>query len=52
MAEYCVCDTLLPLKYNYLLAYGVPAVVVMVSNYTCLPYKILFLNKNLVMKSQ
>ncbi|KAJ0170477.1 hypothetical protein K1T71_013848 [Dendrolimus kikuchii] len=29
VAEYCACDTLLPLKYNYLLAYGVPAVVVM-----------------------
>ncbi|KAI8433617.1 hypothetical protein MSG28_015636 [Choristoneura fumiferana] len=29
VAEYCVCDTLLPLKYNYLLAYGVPAIVVM-----------------------
>nr|XP_012552887.1 uncharacterized protein LOC101746134 [Bombyx mori] len=29
VAEYCTCDTLLPLKYNYLLAYGVPAVVVM-----------------------
>ncbi|XP_047541024.1 uncharacterized protein LOC125073949 isoform X1 [Vanessa atalanta] len=28
VAEYCVCDTLLPLKYNYLLAYGVPAIVV------------------------
>lgn len=31
VAEYCACDTLLPLKYNYLLAYGVPAIVVMVS---------------------
>lgn len=31
VAEYCVCDTLLPLKYNYLLAYGVPAIVVMVT---------------------
>ncbi|CAB3232622.1 unnamed protein product [Arctia plantaginis] len=29
VAEYCACDTLLPLKYNYLLAYGVPAIVVM-----------------------
>ncbi|XP_063543293.1 uncharacterized protein LOC134751757 [Cydia strobilella] len=29
VAEYCVCDTLLPLKYIYLLAYGVPAIVVM-----------------------
>ncbi|KAL0810491.1 hypothetical protein ABMA28_010619 [Loxostege sticticalis] len=29
VAEYCACDTLLPLKYNYLLAYGVPALVVM-----------------------
>ncbi|XP_063835315.1 uncharacterized protein LOC135084465 [Ostrinia nubilalis] len=29
VAEYCTCDTLLPLKYNYLLAYGVPALVVM-----------------------
>lgn len=29
VAEYCTCDTLLPLKYNYLLAYGVPAIVVM-----------------------
>lgn len=31
VAEYCACDTFLPLKYNYLLAYGVPAVIVMVS---------------------
>lgn len=30
VAEYCACDTLLPLKYIYLLAYGVPAIVVMV----------------------
>ncbi|XP_045781322.1 uncharacterized protein LOC123878225 isoform X2 [Maniola jurtina] len=29
VAEYCVCDTLLPLKYNYLLAYGIPGIVVM-----------------------
>ncbi|XP_060807897.1 uncharacterized protein LOC106142110 [Amyelois transitella] len=29
VAEYCACDSLLPLKYNYLLAYGVPAIVVM-----------------------
>ncbi|KAL4706118.1 hypothetical protein ACJJTC_012917 [Scirpophaga incertulas] len=29
VTEYCICDTLLPLKYNYLLAYGVPALVVM-----------------------
>ncbi|XP_038217185.1 uncharacterized protein LOC119836046 [Zerene cesonia] len=29
VAEFCTCDTLLPLKYNYLLAYGVPAIVVM-----------------------
>ncbi|KOB65425.1 Uncharacterized protein OBRU01_22761, partial [Operophtera brumata] len=29
VAEYCACDTFLPLKYNYLLAYGVPAVIVM-----------------------
>lgn len=29
VAEYCACDSLIPLKYNYLLAYGVPAVVVM-----------------------
>lgn len=29
VSEYCVHDTLIPLKYNYLLAYGVPAVVVM-----------------------
>ncbi|RVE53831.1 hypothetical protein evm_001493 [Chilo suppressalis] len=29
VAEYCACDTLLPLKYNYLLAYGIPALVVM-----------------------
>ncbi|CAH0718559.1 unnamed protein product, partial [Brenthis ino] len=33
VAEYCVCDTLLPLKYNYLLAYGVPAIVVMCEFY-------------------
>ncbi|CAK1549390.1 unnamed protein product [Leptosia nina] len=29
VAEFCTCDTLLPLKYNYLLAYGIPAIVVM-----------------------
>ncbi|XP_053620576.1 uncharacterized protein LOC128681054 isoform X2 [Plodia interpunctella] len=29
VSEYCVCDSLLPLKYDYLLAYGAPAVVVM-----------------------
>ncbi|CAH4037458.1 uncharacterized protein LOC123720078 [Pieris brassicae] len=29
VAEFCTCDNLLPLKYNYLLAYGVPAIVVM-----------------------
>ncbi|CAG9572985.1 unnamed protein product [Danaus chrysippus] len=29
VSEYCMCDTLLPLKYNYLLAYGVPAIIVM-----------------------
>ncbi|CAK1595099.1 unnamed protein product [Parnassius mnemosyne] len=29
VAEYCACGTMMPLKYNYLLAYGVPAIVVM-----------------------
>ncbi|CAG5059871.1 unnamed protein product [Parnassius apollo] len=29
VTEYCTCGTLMPLKYNYLLAYGVPAIVVM-----------------------
>ncbi|XP_059047931.1 uncharacterized protein LOC131843322 [Achroia grisella] len=29
VSEYSICDTLIPLKYNYLLAYGVPAIVVM-----------------------
>ncbi|VVC94549.1 unnamed protein product [Leptidea sinapis] len=29
VAEFCTCDTLLPLKYNYLIAYGAPAIIVM-----------------------
>ncbi|CAH2242551.1 uncharacterized protein LOC120634871 [Pararge aegeria] len=29
VTEYCVCDTLLPLKYIYLLAYGIPGIIVM-----------------------
>lgn len=30
LTEYCAYDTIIPLKYNYLFAYGIPAFIVMV----------------------